>query len=119
VTGRAPGTLRVLALLAAVVQLVVLYAPRTPGIPLFPGADKLIHLLVFAVPVLLCLLAGLPPRLVVVGFAVHAGLSEVIQGLVLPDRSADARDVVADLVGVLVGWWGWHRLRRGVPSARW
>lgn len=117
--GRASGALRALAVLAAVVQLVVLYAPRAPGVPLFPGADKLIHLVVFAVPVLLCLLAGWSPRLVVVGFAVHAGLSEVVQGLVLPERSADHLDVVADLSGVLLGWWVWHRLRHGAPSARW
>lgn len=113
------GALAVSAALAVAVQVVVLYAPRAPGSPLFPGSDKVVHVLVFAVPVLLLLLAGAPVRLVLVVLGLHAVVSEVVQGAVLPGRSADPLDVVADLVGVAVGWWLWRLARvRGTP-ARW
>ncbi len=113
------GLLAASAALALAVQLVVLYAPRAPGTPLFPGSDKVVHVLVFAVPVLLLLLAGAPARLVVVVLGLHAVVSEVVQGAVLPDRSADALDVVADLVGVAVGWLLWRLARVRGTSARW
>ncbi len=113
------GALAVSAALAVAVQLVVLYAPRAPGSPLFPGSDKVVHVLVFAVPVLLLLLAGAPERVVLVLLALHAVVSEVVQGALLPDRSADPLDVVADLVGVAVGWGLWRLAQDRSPSARW
>ncbi len=65
-----------------------------------PGADKLIHGLVFAIPVYLFgrltgrvgLVAGL--------FAVHAVLSELIQWRFIPYRDGDVWDAVADLAGI-------------------
>jgi hypothetical protein len=111
--------LAVAAALAVLVQLVVLYVPRAPGVPLFPGADKVIHLLVFAVPVLLLLMAGVSPRPVVAVFAVHAGASELVQGTLLPDRSADPLDALADLAGVALGWAVWRLARHGAPRRRW
>jgi VanZ family protein len=89
--------------LAVVLQLVVLYLPQDPGPLPFPQADKLVHLSVFALPALLGLLAGLPGRWVVALLASHAVLSEVVQGLLLPGRSGDPVDAVADLVGVGLG----------------
>jgi VanZ family protein len=121
-TGVRPATRRVfggLAVLALLLQLVVLYAPSAPGEPLFPGDDKVVHVVVFAVPVLLLLLAGAPARGVVVVLALHAVASEVVQGALLPDRSADPLDVVADLLGVAVGWGLWRLARRGGTSGRW
>ncbi|QBF47860.1 VanZ family protein [Janibacter limosus] len=88
--------------MAVVVQLVVLYAPEVPGPPSpIPHSDKVVHAFVFALPVLV---AGLGRRVwwpvVALLVAVHAPVSEVIQHVVLPRRSGDPWDVVADLVGV-------------------
>ena len=97
--------LRVVVAVAAVaLNLVVLYAPRAPsvsagGLPL----DKLVHVLVFALPTLALVRAGLPRFWVVVAMSMHAALSELVQHLWLGHRSGDAGDVVADLVGVALG----------------
>lgn len=94
-------------------QFYVLYAPTGPGpgwLP--PGGDKLVHAVVFGVPVILGALAGLPVRLVVAVLVVHAPLSETIQHLWLPNRSGDPWDVVADLAGVLIGWLAVRRVPR-------
>lgn len=109
--------------LAVLVQLVVLYAPEAPGVQPFPNADKVVHLLVFAVPTLLGLAAGLSPRAVVGALAAHAVVSEVVQGTLLPDRSGDPLDALADLTGVGVAtllWWAGRRRRasRALPR-RW
>jgi hypothetical protein len=95
--------LLVLLAVAVAVQLVVLYAPEGGGPPLFPNADKVVHLVVFLVPVALALLAGFRRSVVVLVFAGQAVLSEVVQALLLPHRSGDVLDVVADLTGVALG----------------
>jgi hypothetical protein len=90
---------------ALVVQLVVLYVPRVPdvGAVAVPGGDKVVHAAVFASVTLAGLRAGLSPA-VVLGLGVaHAGLSELLQHLVLPGRSGDPLDVLADLAGVGLG----------------
>jgi len=83
----------------------VLFDPNPAGNGLGPpGADKLIHLTLFA------LLAGTtrwrfgPARPLVVAVAAYAGLSELVQALWLVHRSGDVRDLVADLLGVALGW---------------
>jgi VanZ family protein len=94
------------AVLALLLQLVVLYAARAPavvtsGLPL----DKVAHALVFALPTVALIAAGVP-RLWVIGLmAVHAPVSELIQQQVLGARSGEVGDVVADLVGVGIGAW--------------
>jgi len=98
----------VLLVVAVGVHLVVLYAPSTPTDLPFAYADKVVHVLVFLVPVVVALLAGGRPRLVVGVFAAHAVLSEVVQHALLPGRSGDPLDVVADLVGVGLGLFTWH-----------
>jgi VanZ family protein len=85
-------------------QFAVLYAPRAPavdtgGLPV----DKLVHVAAFALPTAALIAAGLPRGWVIGLMAVHAPLSEVIQGALLADRSAEGADVVADLVGVALG----------------
>ena len=97
-----PGVLVLLALSVAV-QLVVLYAPEGAGPGLFPQADKVVHLLVFLVPAALAVVAGFRRRVVVAVFAAQAVVSEVVQALLLPHRSGDVLDVVADLTGVALG----------------
>ncbi len=110
---------RALAVFLVAVQLVVLYAPSVPGPPLVPGADKVVHLLVFAVPALVLILAGGSPRLVVPLLVLHAGASEIVQGAWLPDRSGDVLDALADVCGVALGWASWHLVRSGATPVRW
>jgi VanZ family protein len=85
-------------------HLLALYWPRLdlrgPG----TGTDKLAHVLLFAAPVLAAYAARVPRRAwVVAAVAVHAPLSEWLQHAVLPNRSGDAWDAVADLAGVVLG----------------
>jgi len=94
----------VLGIVAVVVQCIGLYGP--PGPPAAPGlpVDKVEHLLGFAVPVGLFVAARVNPWWVL-GLAVgQAVTSEVVQGLLLPDRSGDPLDLLADLVGIALGW---------------
>ena len=107
----------VLAGLALATHLWGLY--RVPGPPSpswFPNADKVEHLVGFAAPLLLVLLAlalrarsrdrVLSSRVVVavvVAFALHGVVSEVVQHLFYASRTGDPTDTVADWVGVLVG----------------
>jgi hypothetical protein len=88
---------------AILIQLVVLYAPSAPGGPTFAHVDKLVHAAVFALPVLLLLLARLPWLPVVALVAAHAPVSEIVQARLLADRAGDPWDAVADLVGVGLG----------------
>ena len=92
-----------LLVLSVVVQLVVLYSPEGGGPALFPQVDKVVHLLVFLVPVALAVVAGFRRGAVVAVFAAQAVLSEVVQATVLPNRSGDVVDAVADLTGVALG----------------
>ncbi|MDT0214618.1 VanZ family protein [Rothia sp. ARF10] len=102
-SGRARDRSLLPAAVAVIVQLAVVYAPSAGGAPGVPHLDKLVHASVFALPVLLGLLARLPLVPVVVVMALHAPVSEVLQGTLLPQRSGDPWDAVADLVGVALG----------------
>ncbi|MGB7962553.1 MAG: hypothetical protein WCF12_06275 [Propionicimonas sp.] len=93
-----------LAGLAVAVQLLALYLPGSPDqpleLPFLPGADKVAHAFLFAVPVYLVGRLTARVGVVAVGFALHAVLSELIQGRIVPYRDADVWDVAADLVGI-------------------
>lgn len=98
--------LRVAAAAFLLLHVVAIYLPGSPegGLELswLPGADKVIHVLIFAIPVFLCgrltgrvgLVAGL--------FAVHAVLSELIQWRFVPYRYGDVWDAAADLAGIAI-----------------
>ena len=90
----------------------VLFAPD-PGAPRtgLPGADKAVHLLLFALLALTARLRFGPARGVLAGLVAYAVLSEVVQATLLAQRSGDVQDLVADLVGVAVGWGARRRLR--------
>lgn len=92
--------------LAVVVHLAVLYAPRVPSVGAagVPGSDKLAHAGVFALVVAAAMWAGIPARWVVPIALAHAVVSELVQHLLLPARSGDVWDSVADVVGVGLGW---------------
>ena len=96
---------RTVALVAAVLlSFYVLFAPD-PGGPDsdLPGADKLVHLLLFALLAAAARwrLGGRPAVLAAV--LAYAALSEVVQGVWLPGRSGDLLDLLADAAGALVG----------------
>lgn len=89
---------------AVVVQLAVLYWPRVVGGPeSVPHLDKAVHALVFAAVALTGVRAGLPVRPLVAVLAIHAGISEVVQGSLLAGRGADPWDCAADLAGTALG----------------
>lgn len=91
------------AVLAVVVQLLVLYWPAvTVDVPV-SWTDKVVHLLVFAVPTFAVARALGSVRTAVLVFALHAPLSEIAQHFLLPGRTGDAWDVVFDLTGVALG----------------
>jgi hypothetical protein len=92
---------------ALAVQLIAVYAPDGPGGPEINGLDKVIHVLIFAAPALAALMVGIRARWALGILAVHAPVSELIQHFVLPQRSGDVLDVLADLGGVVLGGWAY------------
>jgi hypothetical protein len=105
------------AVIAVLLQLWGLYRvigpPRSAWLP---GADKLAHIMGFALPVMLILLAAAlrPPlsaqwprprinALVVGLFAAHAVLSELIHHVWYRYRTGDPLDVFADWIGIAAG----------------
>jgi VanZ family protein len=99
---------RAVLALAVLVQLVVLYNPTQPsvgGLASVPGLDKLVHATVFALVMVAGRRARLPRLPLLVLTVVQAPVSEAVQAGLLPHRSGDPFDVVADLVGCLLGWW--------------
>lgn len=95
---------RVLLTVAVVANLVLLYWPR----PLSAGGDvphldKVAHLIVFGAVAWTGLQARVPARWLLSVLVAHAALSELAQTYLLPQRSGDLADVVADLAGVVAG----------------
>jgi VanZ family protein len=94
--------------LAVLVLLVVLYDPTQPsmgGLSSAPGLDKLVHASVFALVMVVGRRARLPRVPLLLLTVVQAPVSELVQATLLPQRSGDPLDVLADLVGCLLGWW--------------
>ncbi len=89
--------------LLAVAHVAALYWPRIGVEGPVVWTDKVVHVLLFALPVAAGLLAGLRPAYLLVPLALHAPVSEALQHFVLPNRSGDPWDAVADLSGVVVG----------------
>jgi hypothetical protein len=90
----------------------VLFGPVGQGDGPFPGADKVVHLVLFALLAATARWCLGGTRTVLLLVVAYAAGSEVVQGVLLEARSGDARDVVADLVGVALGWPLARRLRR-------
>lgn len=85
------------------VHLAALYWPRVSVQGPVAWTDKVVHVTLFAVPALVGLLAGVRPAYLLVPLALHAPVSELLQHAVLPNRSGDVWDAVADLSGLVVG----------------
>ena len=90
----------------------VLFAPSAGGSVSFPGADKLVHLALFALLAATTRWRFGQATGLLAAVAAYAVVSELVQGLVLAERSGDVRDVVADLLGAGLGWW-WAGRRLG------
>lgn len=94
-----------LFVLAVAVNLLVVFWPLPPSDApgLFPHADKIAHVLVFAAVGWTGVRARIPLLPLVLLLAAHAVESELVQHFLLPGRSGDAADTVADLAGVAAG----------------
>lgn len=126
VGGSLPGRLGVLVL--ALVLNVGFYLPSlpsgTPGTGM-PGLDKAVHLLVFALTVwaagrLLAPRRRFPMGWIVLVALAHGLFIELVQLVLLPERGAEAADVLFDVIGIAlgVGLWLGERLRRDRSGAR-
>lgn len=112
-------TLRWLALAAALAaNLVVLYVPD-PGTPStsVPGLDKAVHLAVFLALTLAGLRVGLAKGWFLAAVLTHAVVSEVVQATLLPARSGDLLDLVADAAGITLGYLAHRRWPVRPPPA--
>ena len=96
--------------LAVLVSLAVLFAPASdvPSSP--PGVDKLVHATLFAALALTGRWAGLARGALASLLVLYAAASEVVQGLI--GRDAAVGDLLADVVGVLIGLLAWQWLAR-------
>jgi hypothetical protein len=92
-----------LAIVAVAAQLIVLYWPVVTIEGPVSWTDKVVHLLIFAVPTYAVGRVLGSVRAAVLIFAIHAPLSELVQHVLLPGRSGDGWDAVLDLLGVALG----------------
>lgn len=105
---RRPVVYWALLLVILAIQVRLLYAPDVSGPVLFAGADKLVHAGLFGLPSVIMLFGRLRPRVVLPLLALHAPVSEVVQGMLLESRIGDPWDAAADLLGMAVAvglWW--------------
>ena len=99
--------------LACLIHLYGLYAPRQAADVQIPYSDKVFHLLLFASVAFLGLKVGVPSRWLLGFLVANAVVSELIQHFLLPHRSGDPFDSMADLAGVALGAWLGFRTARG------
>jgi VanZ family protein len=99
---------------ACLIHLYGLYSPRQAGPQMnIPNIDKVAHLVLFGSVAYLGLRVGVRARLLLGLLVANAVVSELVQHFLLPNRSGDPFDSLADLVGVAVGaWLGFRAIRR-------
>ncbi len=100
-SGRRLSGWRVAFGLGVVLHLIVLYAPQAPSTGGLP-VDKVVHVLIFAEVLWLGARASVLVLPLAALLCLHAVASELIQHFVLPGRTGDPLDAVADLTGVLI-----------------
>jgi hypothetical protein len=93
----------VIFVVVAGLHVAALYWPRVSVEGPVAWTDKVVHVVLFALPAAAGLLAGVRPAYLLLALALHAPVSEALQHFVLPNRSGDPWDAVADLTGVVVG----------------
>ena len=86
-----------------VAHLAALYWPRVDLQGPVTWTDKVAQVTHLLAPTVGGLLAGVRPAYLVGLLALHAPVSELLQHYLLPHRSGDAWDAVADLGGVVLG----------------
>jgi VanZ family protein len=86
-----------------IAHLAALYWPRVDIQGPVAWFDKVAHVLLFLAPTVAGLLAGVRPAYLVGLLALHAPVSELAQHYLLPHRSGDPWDAVADLSGMVLG----------------
>ena len=104
---------RVSFVAVSIISIFILFLPSDDvpsGFP--PGTDKLVHGLLFAALALTGRGAGLRSAWLLPILGGYAVTSEVIQSVPALGRSSDPLDVVADWVGVGIGWLGSTKIRR-------
>lgn len=98
---------------------------KVPGVRYLPFRDKLIHFVEYAVLGWLCAAASSRtwpsvPAWRTASFAVFVasvwGLSDEIHQALVPGRSSELADVVADALGAFVGTVLWHRVSNRTVS---
>ncbi len=93
---------------AVVVSLAVLFAP-VDDVPAAPaGVDKLVHLLLFLALAVTGRWAGVGVPSLAAGLLAYGAVSEVLQAVTALARSGSVADLVADVLGVLVGLGVWR-----------
>jgi hypothetical protein len=85
------------------VNLVILYWPRAVSQGGIPYADKVVHVVIFAIVAATGLRARVSLAWLVGLLGAQAVISELVQHWFLANRTGDPADVAADLVGVAVG----------------
>lgn len=86
------------------VHLIGLYSNGSPdpGPALLPHIDKVAHVLLFAAPVF-CIRLLTRKWWPIALMLLHAPASELVQYHLIPHRSGDWLDAVADVIGVILG----------------
>ncbi|TDZ42058.1 VanZ like family protein [Mycobacteroides franklinii] len=110
--------LRRLTLLGAfAVACLLLFTPggTVPSGP--PGADKVAHVLIFAMLAACSRFAKIDEKRTLTWVLVFAASSEVIQALWIPRRDGSLLDLLADAIGLLTGLLLWRKIRRGPRRA--
>lgn len=105
-------------------NLVILFNPGSPGDPVtyIPHRDKIVHFLSFASIAWAGRRAGFAPIVLGAVLVAHAVESELVQHFLLPGRSGDPLDALADVCGVGAGsavaaWFASRAGIRGAPLA--
>jgi VanZ family protein len=115
-TGRKVWLWRIAFVAAVALQLYGVYSPREAGPHVgIPQIDKVAHCFLFAAVAFTGLKVGVPARWLLGALAANAIVSELVQHWLLPQRDGDPFDVLADLVGVVLGAWLGLRANRRTP----
>lgn len=106
--------------MAVVLQCAALYLPGRPDSPgVIPHLDKAVHVVLFAVPVFLWLRLGVRRRVVVPAALAQVMISEIVQARLIPYRTGDLGDAMADALGIGIGvWLAGLRPREGSDRSR-